>query len=90
MLAVVMPDCDRDEPSTAREIALHVIDELLRRQPPLALFFLPNGRAKIIKANGIEFARMLHWNRLSLVGVYNNDARLENIIDDLLAMERMR
>lgn len=88
LVPCIVPDATHLHRRHMRDIALEVIDEVSRRQPPLAVFMFPDGKVKIVKAEGLEFGRTVRRDRLSLVGVYDYVATLENIIDDLLAMER--
>jgi len=69
--------------------AIDIVSELLReasdRGCALALFVLPGGEFRVMKATGMAYDGVLMHDPASLVGVYTGAAEQQEIIDDIYA-----
>lgn len=72
----------------AEDIADELLTEVLLRRERYALFVMPSGEVRMC---GIKAPRLEDWCERwpsSLCGIYDDDVRREDLIEDILGMER--
>lgn len=70
----------------AEDIADELLGQILLRRERHALFLLPNHEYKICSARAIRFQDWCERWPTSLCGIYDDDVRLQDLIDDILSM----
>jgi len=85
MNACLIPDPCSVRRCDARDIAEMVVLHA-RRVGRAVVFFEPNGIVTIGNARDWDANRCKRW--FSFVGIYTDAAKITDVMDDLLAMER--
>ena len=88
-LELIMPDPTRVQHRHAQDVACKVIDRAERRGKPQALFLFADGSVRILDAGGSKADYAMSLAPDAFVGVYSAEARVRDIAEDVVEMERL-
>lgn len=73
----------------AKDAAEAFLRRLQRSDFPLGLFLFPDAWVRATPCGGSRFALWLDRNSISLVGCYASSISVRELVDDILAIERV-